>query len=161
MDAGKLPVAGTAGETAAGLPSVRVSVLIPHYDDLENLRICLDLLNRQTLPRESFEVIVADNNSPVGLAAVSAVVAGRARLVTAPEKGAGPARNVAAAHAHASYLAFIDSDCRPAADWLERGLAALAGADIVGGAVNVTVRDATRPSPVEAFEQAFAFQNQR
>src|SRR5258708_28626103 len=103
MDAGKLPVAGTAGETAAGLPSVRVSVLIPHYDDLENLSICLDLLDRQTLPRESFEVIVADNNSPVGLAAVGAVVGGRALLLAAPEKRAGPARNIAAPHAPPPY----------------------------------------------------------
>jgi len=35
-------------------------------------------------------------------------------------------------------LAFTDADCRPAADWLERGLAALAGADLVAGVVHFT-----------------------
>ena len=40
-----------------------VSVVIPVFNDLERLRICLDALERQTYPRKSYEVIVVDNGS--------------------------------------------------------------------------------------------------
>jgi GT2 family glycosyltransferase len=56
-------------------------------------------------------------------------------------------------------LAFTDSDCRPASTWLEAGLRALASADIIGGAVSVSVPDPARPTPSEAFEVVFAFDN--
>lgn len=138
--------------------ALRISVLIPHYNDLANLTVCLDLLERQTLPREAFEIIVADNNSAVGLETVRAVVGARARVVSAPEQGAGPARNTAAAAARAPAFAFTDSDCLPEPDWLERGLAALERSPIVGGAVATTAQDAANPTPSEAFELVFAFQ---
>lgn len=139
----------------------QISVLIPHYNDLANLDRCLDLLVRQSLPRESFEIIVADNNSPIGIAAVRAAVGPRATVVPAPEQGAGPARNAAAAAAQAPAFAFTDSDCLPAPDWLERGLAALERSDVVGGAVTTTAQDPARPTPSEAFELVFAFQIKR
>jgi glycosyltransferase involved in cell wall biosynthesis len=141
--------------------ALRVSVLIPHYNDLANLELCVVALTAQTLAREAYEIIVADNNSSVGIDAVCAAVGAHARVVAAPEQGAGPARNVAAALAQAPALAFIDSDCLPARDWLERGLAALARAEIVGGAVAATALDPANPTPSEAFELVFAFQMKR
>ncbi len=141
--------------------ALQVSVLIPHYNDLANLELCLVALAGQTLARDSFEIIIADNNSTVGIDAVRAVVGARALVVPAPEQGAGPARNAAASVAKAQAFAFIDSDCVPARDWLERGLAALARAEIVGGAVAATARDPAEPTPSEAFELVFAFQMKR
>jgi hypothetical protein len=58
-------------------------------------------------------------------------------------------------------LAFIDSDCRPASDWLERGLAALTSSDMVGGRIDVETSDTRNLTPVEAFELVFAFNNRR
>ncbi len=55
------------------------------------------------------------------------------------------------------FLAFIDSDCRPAPTWLERGLAALATRELVGGQVDVDCGDPSNPTAVEAFERVFAF----
>ena len=40
-----------------------VSVIVPHYNDLERLNICLDALGGQTFPVDRFEIIVADNDS--------------------------------------------------------------------------------------------------
>ncbi|WP_157216013.1 glycosyltransferase family 2 protein [Flavisphingomonas formosensis] len=137
--------------------SPQVSVIIPHYNDLENLGHCLSLLNRQTLPPDSFEIVVADNNSACGLDAVRAVAGERAHVVPAPEQGAGAARNAAVAAARGTVLAFIDSDCSPRPDWLEKGLAGLRRGDMVGGAVQVFCQDAQRPNPIEAFEMVFAF----
>lgn len=141
----------------AGAPVV--SVIVPHYQDLDNLDVCLDLLTRQTLDRAAYEVIVADNGSPVGLEAVRAVVGGRARVVLAEEKGAGPARNAGAEAARGQILAFTDSDCRPATDWLARAVQAMTRATVIGGRVDVLVADEERLRPVEAFERVFAFDN--
>jgi GT2 family glycosyltransferase len=135
----------------------KVSVVIPHYDDLDNLSVCLDLLERQTFDRNNFEVIVADNNSECGLPAVESVVAGRAHVVLAPEKGAGPTRNRGASLATGEALAFIDSDCRPAPGWLEAGVTALAHNPIAGGPVIMEPKDPNAITGVEAFDVVFGF----
>lgn len=142
--------------------AVRLSVVIPHYQDLDNLGACLALLAAQTLPRDRYEIIVCDNASPAGEQALRRVVDGRARLIICPEKGAGPTRNAGAAAARPeTILAFIDSDCRPRADWLEAGLAACGAHAVVGGRIDVLVPDPDRLTPVEAFELVFAFNNER
>jgi glycosyltransferase involved in cell wall biosynthesis len=138
-----------------------ISVIVPHFNDLENLASCLALLNRQTLPRDRYEIIVADNNSSCGFAAVTEVCCGFARIVSAPIQGAAEARNTGVLAAHGDVIAFIDSDCRPAPDWLEKGLQALKSADVVGGRVIVSVEYPHKPSPAEAYELVFAFNTRR
>lgn len=138
-----------------------VSVIVPHHESLRDLDICLDALSRQTLDGERFEIVVADNRSPCGRDAVEAVVAGRARVIDAPIPGAGPARNAGVAAARANLLAFIDCDCVPEPAWLGAGIAALASADVIGGAMTVSVADERRMSGAEAFERVFAFNNRR
>ncbi|NJN86752.1 MAG: glycosyltransferase [Leptolyngbyaceae cyanobacterium SL_7_1] len=136
-----------------------ISVIIPHFNDLEGLQTCLQRLAQQTLDRTQFEVIVADNNSAIGMEAVRAVVGDRAIVVPAVEQGAAAARNAAVASAQGEILAFIDSDCRPAVDWLEQGLKAMAEAEVIGGCMVVSA-DGDRLHPVEAFEAVFAFNNE-
>ncbi len=79
----------------------------------------------QTYPRDGFEIIVADNASPEGEAAIAALIAGRAELTIVAERGAGAARNGGAAKARGEILAFTDCDCVPEPRWLEAGVAAL------------------------------------
>ena len=137
-----------------------VSVIIPHYNDLDGLRLCHDRLIAQSWPRAGFEIVVADNNSRSGLAAVQEA-APTARVVSAPIQGAGPARNVGVAASCGGILAFTDSDCVPEPDWLREGLAALCSFDFVGGQVLTLARDPARPNPVEAFEIVFNFNFRR
>ncbi|WP_200937224.1 MULTISPECIES: glycosyltransferase family 2 protein [unclassified Phenylobacterium] len=138
----------------------RVSVVVPHYNDLVGLDRCLSALQAQTLPAGEFEIIVADNASPVGEAAVAEAIGGRARLVVVTERGAGPARNGGVALAGGEILAFTDSDCIPSPQWLSEGLAALGRSDFVGGGMEVLVGDAANVTGAEAFELVFAFDNQ-
>jgi GT2 family glycosyltransferase len=58
-------------------------------------------------------------------------------------------------------LAFTDQDCRPAQNWLERGLEAMSTCEMAGGRVEVEYEDPTHPTSVEAFERVFAFNNRR
>jgi GT2 family glycosyltransferase len=132
-------------------------VIVPHYSDLGRLSLCLAALGRQTLPAADFEIVVADNNSPEGEAAVRAVVGDRARLVIVTEKGAGPARNGGVAAAEGEILAFTDCDCVPEPNWLAEGVAALDRLDFVGGQVKVLVGDERAMTAAEAFERVFAF----
>jgi len=140
---------------------MRVSVIIPHYNDLALLDVCLGALERQTFPADQREIIVADNASPQGAEAVAKVIANRARLVVVPQKGAGPARNGGVAVSRGEILAFTDSDCLPDGDWLSQGVGALSRYDFVGGRVDVLVADPQRMTPVEAFESVFAFDMKR
>jgi glycosyltransferase involved in cell wall biosynthesis len=136
-----------------------VSIVIPHYNDLTGLDRCLAALGQQTTRMNNVEIIVADNMSPAGYEAVSAIVRGRAQLIIASERGAGPARNAGVAASRAPILAFTDSDCVPEPQWLASGLAALSQHDVVGGRVKVLVDHARPLHPVEAFEAVFAFDN--
>lgn len=134
----------------------KVSVIIPHYNDLQNLRRCIDLLAEQSLPRTEFEILVVDNNSPIDEALLEAAAPG-AQVIIEPQKGAGLARNAGAAMATGEVLAFVDSDCLPAPDWLENGVAQLKGSDVVGGRVRVGRGEPGSLTPTEAFECVFAF----
>ena len=143
----------------------RISVIVPHYNDLARLDRCLASLTDQTIPADAFEIIVADNNSPCGIARVAELVGNRARLIVCTVPGAGPARNTGVKHANGEFLAFVDADCIASPLWLEQGIAALTDpqnrSEIIGGQVDVSVRGNGWRSGPEAFEQVFAFDNRR
>src|SRR5277367_6264432 len=138
-----------------------VSVIVPHFNDYDNLDACLGLLQAQSFPSERTEIIVADNGSSHGLDAVRRIVGSRGQVIEVAERGAGPARNVGVRASHGEAIAFIDSDCRPDRRWLEEGLAELRHADFAGGRVDILVEDPRRMTSAEAFESVFAFQNER
>ena len=83
------------------------------------------------------------------------------KVIHANEQGAGPARNAGVAASKGSILAFIDSDCLPNLDWIEKGVAGIQAYDFIGGRVIVTSEDPLRPNPIEAFEMVFAFDFER
>jgi GT2 family glycosyltransferase len=137
-----------------------VTVVIPHFNQLAALDLCLESLVRQSYPRGRINIIVADNASPIAREALLATIADRACLVVVTERGAGPARNGGVAAAKGQVLAFIDADCVADERWIAAGVASLADYDFVGGEVRVGHRGA-RPSAVEAFEMEFAFNFKR
>ncbi len=141
---------------ASGDPPPDVTVVVPHFRDFVRLDRCLAALAAQDFAGTS-EIVVADNASPEGLDEVERVVAGRARVVVQPEKGAGPARNAGVAAARGRVLAFTDSDCVPDPGWLAAGVAAVDATTIAGG--RMTVLTGTPRTAAEAFETVFAFDN--
>ncbi len=150
----------TPRSATANQPHPFVSVIVPHFNDLSALAACLAGLQRQTWPPHAFEVIVADNNSACGLDAVRQAAAG-ATVIHAHVQGAGPARNAGVEVASGQILAFIDSDCRPAQDWIEHGVAALRSYDFAGGQVRTIPLDGASVTPVEAWEMEFGFDFER
>lgn len=110
----------------------RVSVIIPAYDEAATLPQVLAALGAQTVPLH--EIIVVDNGSTDDTAAVAERLG--AHVVTCKKPGPGPARNKGAQHASGEVLWFLDADCVPAPDHLERALkhfGAKKQADLVSG----------------------------
>ena len=136
-----------------------VSVIIPHLNQPDFLRICLESLAAQDWPAEQTEIIVVDNGSraPPDLAALGFP---RVKLLTEATPGPGPARNRGIAGSSGELLAFIDADCRADPGWLSAAVAGLSAPDssgVVGGDVRIDVRDADRLTPLEAYESVFAY----
>ncbi|HNL86302.1 MAG TPA: glycosyltransferase, partial [Methanoregulaceae archaeon] len=40
-----------------------ISVIVPAYNEEKNIGMCLQSLSRQTIPRDSYEIIVVDGGS--------------------------------------------------------------------------------------------------
>lgn len=130
------------------------AIIIPHFNDVTRLLRCLAVLMPQI--HSGIEVVVVDNASTDSLAAVRAAHPDL-RIVTEPAKGAANARNRGAAETTAPRLAFIDSDCVPAMDWVQSVALAAGKADLVGGRVDVFDETAPPRSGAQAFETVFAF----
>jgi glycosyltransferase involved in cell wall biosynthesis len=110
-------------------------VIVPVRDDPQGVRALVEALACQTLPRDRYEVVIADDGSraPVQVPDVDADV----RVVAGPPQNSYVARNRAASAARGRVLAFCDSDCAPEPKWLEAGLRALKHVELVAGLVNL------------------------
>ena len=98
-----------------------VSIVIPTYARPERLRECLAALARQTLPADTFEIVVVDDGSPQPVVppADTAAAGPAIRGIRQPHAGPSAARNRGVAEARGELIAFTDDDCLPTPDWLE------------------------------------------
>lgn len=134
----------------------RAAVIIPHYNDVQRLMICLSAL--MPLP-DDVECVVVDNGSDVDLAPIKAAHP-KVRLVIETQSGAAMARNRGVAETTAPQLFFIDSDCVPSEGWIKAALDVSNRADLVGGAVLVFDETSPPRTGAQAFEAVFAFDNE-
>jgi len=108
-------------DATTGGPGVRpsVTVIVPTRDRADDLTRCLASLAGLAYPRERLEVLVVDDGSRDPGAVARAAAEHSARLlVNARNRGPAQARNRAAREATGEVLAFLDSDCAAAPDWL-------------------------------------------
>lgn len=128
-------------------PDLKISVIIPTYDNRDYLLNCLRHLISQTLDRRQFEIIVVDDGSPSQdlseLEAFLGPEAGRLNFqyYYIPKKvrpdaafgqfRAGQCRNFGVMQARSPNLSFLDSDMIVPRDYLEKVQNALLKADLV------------------------------
>lgn len=105
-----------------------LTVCICTHDRPRYVRDCLDGLRQQTILRDRFAVLVVDSASSPGSAADLVALAARydARLIRLEQPGLSLARNAGAWAARSKFIAYIDDDAIPSADWVEAILASVA-----------------------------------
>lgn len=136
-----------------------VSVIIPVYNDSLRLKTCLQSLDKQTYPRDLYEVIVVDNGSDESIEPLVAEFRW-ARASFEVCRSSYAARNKGISLAQGEVLAFTDSDCIPAPNWIERGIANLLNTpehEIIGGKVEFFFQDPEHPSAVELYDSMMNF----
>lgn len=113
------------------------TVIVPVRNGERGLPALLSALEGQTATRTSYEVLVIDDASTDASAQIAAASPVARVLRQATRGGPYVARNRGLREARGRFLAFTDGDCRPAPDWIERGIAALADTEIAAGRVEM------------------------
>lgn len=131
-----------------------VSIIIPIYNNSEQLETCLNVLEHQTYPQELYEIIVIDNNSEEDIAAVVNQF-GQAHLAYESCRGSYAARNKGLFVAKGDFIGFSDSDCIPASDWIEKGVENLLRhpeCGLVAGKIQLFFKNPGKPTVVELYD---------
>jgi glycosyltransferase involved in cell wall biosynthesis len=101
---------------------MEISVVIPTYNRMEDLERCLSALERQSIPRKRFEVIVVDGGSSDATLDLLDSFRRKGRLDLSyhveRKRGAAAARNLGIKKARGGIIAFTDDDCVPSEGWL-------------------------------------------
>ncbi len=106
-----------------------ISVIVPCFNQAGFLAKCLESLTAQSFPRDRYEVIVVDNASEDDSAAVARRFPGVV-VLTETKRGSYAARNAGVRASRGAILAFTDSDCQVAPDWLARIAETLSGQSV-------------------------------
>ena len=113
---------------------MRISIVIPVYNEADELLDCLQSVFAQKIP--FYEIIVVDNGSDDGTAAMAAQFAD-VRVLHEPKRGVVHARNAGFSAARGDIIARIDADTRLPTDWTQQLLAGFTecSADVITGSV--------------------------
>jgi len=136
---------------------IRVSVIIPVYRDGLRLEKCVQALEKQTFPKENFEVLVVNNDpDEVPMLPPSSILL---KLLNEFNPGSYAARNTGIRHARGDLIAFTDSDCIPDRDWLKNAVEAFADRNIerIGGKIEQFAENESHSNAVCQYQKFFAF----
>ncbi|HAX77406.1 MAG TPA: glycosyl transferase family 2, partial [Cyanobacteria bacterium UBA11372] len=147
------------------MTSLFVSAIVPVYNDAERLKICLAALENQTYPKYLYEVIVVDNGSDQAQDIKGVVAKFKCAIATYESiPGSYAARNQGISLAKGEVIAFTDSDCIPAPDWIENGvknLLQVPNCGLVAGKIEIFCKNPEKPTPIELYESITAFPQQQ
>lgn len=141
---------------------IKLSVIIPTYDNADYLLNCVRHLLKQTLPRQQYEILVVDDGTPnkdfTELESFLAPIAEKVnfKYFYAPKKirpnadfgqfRAGLCRNFGVTQAQGSILSFLDSDMIVPENYLEKVISRMETTDMLQ-----FVRHHIRPASSDRF----------
>lgn len=110
-----------------------ISIVIPTFNRPLELERCLYSLSNQSYSGE-WEVIVVDDGGDRSLDnLVDLYINRNIRFLRQANTGPAGARNFGVGHAKGEYIVFLDDDCEPEFDWLERLTSNAQSKIMVGG----------------------------
>src|SRR5690606_38366783 len=98
-----------------------VSIIIPTYHDWVRLQQCLSALNKQSYPKENFEIIIV-NNDPLNNIPNNLELPSNCILILEEKPGSYAARNKGIKIAKGEIIGFTDSDCIPEIEWIKNAV---------------------------------------
>jgi glycosyltransferase involved in cell wall biosynthesis len=110
---------------------MKISFVIPAYNEEGYINLCLDALIREIGRRDGYEIIVVDNNSTDRTCAIVEEYAARypfaaISLIHEPRRGANSAREAGFAASKGELVAFLDADTELLPVWINRAERAFA-----------------------------------
>jgi len=95
-----------------------ISVIVPSFNEEENIAQCLVSLSHQTLARSEYEILVVDGGSTDKTCEIARKYADKVFVQTS--KKVGGARNDGVIASKGDIIASTDADCILPPDWVER-----------------------------------------
>jgi len=95
---------------------MKVSIIIPTYNEEEHLPACLDSIFSINYPKEDIEVIVIDNGSTDQTREIAKSYG--VRVLRDDSMNVSGLRNFGASQSKGDILAFVDADCIVSKEWL-------------------------------------------
>ena len=115
-----------------------ISIIVPALNEEKRIEACLESLEKQTVDRSRYEIILSDALSVDNTMKIAEKYTDK--IVSAESLGAGYGRNYGARHATAEKVAFIDAD-------------SIAGKTFVEGAIEVLRNHVAATGPIESIEK--------
>jgi len=109
----------------------KISVVIAAFNEEKLLPQCLQSLNKQSYPKDHYEIILVDNGSTDSTASIGTKLGADVYSYTKIQ-ACGASRKFGASKAKGSIIAFTDADCELPPDWLSKIEKAFADKSLVG-----------------------------
>lgn len=94
----------------------KISVVIPAFNAGQTISQTIEALERQTYPRELFEIIVVDDGSTDNTAEI--IRQYNVKCIYQEKSGPAKARNTGWRQARSEFIYFTDADCIPQSTWI-------------------------------------------
>jgi len=110
--------------------NVEYSIIVPAYNEAHSIEGCLKSLLNQTMPPESYEILVVDDGSTDDTA--QRIKKYPVSYYFQPNEGAASARNFGVSCANGHIILFTDADCEVTTNWIEEMVKPFADREIIG-----------------------------
>ncbi|MBI1797690.1 MAG: glycosyltransferase [Candidatus Eisenbacteria bacterium] len=141
-----MPTSDPPAPAQATAAALLFSVVVPSLGSERNLAAFLDGIERQTLARERYEVIVVFDGAPIPPSLTPRLARLGVQVVTFEgRRGPPAARNAGARRARGEWLVSADDDVVPSPEWLERAAARIAAEPALDVIEGVTLKPGARP----------------
>lgn len=141
--------------------SIKLSIIIAAKNEEKNINSLIESLEELNYPKESYEVIIVDDNSTdKTYSTIQSLISGKDnyKLISADHKkldGKKGALTIGIEHAKYNFIVITDADCKPGINWLKAIAGKLAeGFDFVFGVAPIS-------SGITIIQKFSAFENLR
>lgn len=126
-----------------------VTVVIPAYNEADNIENCVTSIKSQDFPQSTYEIIIVDNNSTDNTLDIVRKLG--TSYVIEYKRGRAAAKNAGTKLSEGDYIVFIDADCVAKPNWLRRLISGFTAPDIGCVAGAIIPSKTTYPTPMEDF----------